>query len=50
LDGLDAIEKATTTAYRWWYADELAASAELYDERLPGLMRHAADSLHRSGP
>ncbi|MEQ7005964.1 NUDIX domain-containing protein [Actinopolymorpha sp. B17G11] len=42
FDGLDALERATTVSYRWWYADELAASGERYPDGLPALIRRAA--------
>ncbi|WP_250001734.1 NUDIX hydrolase [Actinoplanes sp. M2I2] len=38
--GMDAEEKATITAHRWWSADEIEASAEsVYPVELPGLLR-----------
>lgn len=45
LDGLEAIEKATTISYRWWSGDELEASGDAYPDGLPALLRLAAESL-----
>ncbi|HZC25662.1 MAG TPA: NUDIX domain-containing protein [Actinopolymorphaceae bacterium] len=44
LDGLDAIEKATTIDYRWWSGDELEACGDAYPDGLPALLRLAAES------
>ncbi|MBU2662187.1 NUDIX domain-containing protein [Actinoplanes bogorensis] len=41
--GMDAEEKATITAHRWWSADEIEASAEsIFPAELPELLRRAA--------
>ncbi|MDY7085908.1 MAG: NUDIX domain-containing protein [Actinomycetota bacterium] len=38
--GMDAEEKATITAHRWWSADEIEASPELiYPVELPEMLR-----------
>ncbi|GAA2790186.1 hypothetical protein GCM10020219_071940 [Nonomuraea dietziae] len=43
FDHMEEIELATTLGHRWWGADELEASGEVYHPPiLPALIRRAA--------
>ncbi|HEY6737631.1 MAG TPA: NUDIX domain-containing protein [Actinopolymorphaceae bacterium] len=50
FDRMEDIEKATTLGYRWWRADELAASDEVYPEGLEDVLRVATDATAAPRP